>query len=76
MTEKNFAVLDVLDEIATAHQASVTQVSLAWVLTDPVMTSLIIGATSLDQLEENLGAVDVKLTKEEKQTLDDLTAWE
>ena len=76
MTEKNFAVLDVLDEIATAHQASVTQVSLAWVLTDPVMTSLIIGATSLEQLEENLGVVNVKLTQEEKQTLDDQTAWE
>jgi len=76
MTEKNFAVLDALDEIATAHQASVTQASLAWMLADPVMTSLIIGATSLEQLEENLGAVDVKLTKEEKQTLDDLTAWE
>jgi len=76
MTEKNFAVLDALDEIATAHQASVTQASLAWMLADPVMTSLIIGATSLEQLEENLGAVDLKLTEQEKQTLDDLTAWE
>jgi aryl-alcohol dehydrogenase-like predicted oxidoreductase len=76
MTEKNFAVLDKLDEIAIAHQASVTQVALAWMLADPVITSPIIGATSLEQLDENLGALDVKLTEDEKQALDDLTAWE
>lgn len=76
MTEQNFAVLDKLDEIAAAHLASVTQVSLAWLLEDPLITSPIIGATSLEQLEENLGALDVKLTEAEKQSLDELTAWE
>jgi aryl-alcohol dehydrogenase-like predicted oxidoreductase len=76
MTEQNFVVLDKLDKIAAEHQASVTQVSLAWLLADPVITSPIIGATSLEQLDENLGALDVKLTGEEKQTLDELTAWE
>ena len=76
MTEQNFAVLDKLDKIAAAHQASVTQVSLAWLLTEPLITSPIIGATSLEQLEENLGALDVKLTEVEKQSLDELTAWE
>ena len=76
MTEQNFVLLDKLDEIAAAHQASVTQVSLAWLLADPVITSPIIGATSLEQLDENLGALDVKLTGEEKQNLDELTAWE
>lgn len=76
LTERNFVVLDKLDEIAAAHQASVTQVSLAWLLADPVISSPIIGATTLEQLEENLGAVDVKLTEEERRTLDELTAWE
>jgi len=76
MTEHNFAILDTLDEIAAAHQATVTQVSLAWLLADPVISSPIIGATSLEQLEENLGALDVKLTEEEKQKIDDITAWE
>lgn len=75
MTEHNFVVLDKLDKIAAEHQASVTQVSLAWLLADPVITSPIIGATSLEQLDENLGALDVKLTGEEKQTLDELTTW-
>jgi aryl-alcohol dehydrogenase-like predicted oxidoreductase len=76
MTEQNFVVLDKLDEIAAAHQATVTQVALAWLLTDPVITSPIIGATSLEQLEENLRTLDMKLTETEKQALDELTAWD
>jgi aryl-alcohol dehydrogenase-like predicted oxidoreductase len=54
----------------------VTQVSLAWLLSDPVITSPIIGATSPEQLEENLGALDVNLTMEEKRQLDELTTWQ
>jgi len=76
MTERNFAVLDKLDEIAAAHEATVTQVSLAWLLADPVISSPIIGATTLEQLDENLGALNVKLTENEKRDLDELTAWE
>jgi aryl-alcohol dehydrogenase-like predicted oxidoreductase len=76
MTERNFIVLDKLDEIALAHHATVTQISLAWLLADSVITSPIIGATSLKQLEENLGSLDVKLTMEEKSELNELTDWE
>jgi aryl-alcohol dehydrogenase-like predicted oxidoreductase len=76
LTERNFSVLDKLDEIAISHQATVTQVSLAWLLSDPVITSPIIGATCPEQLEENLGALDVNLTMEEKRQLDELTAWQ
>lgn len=76
MNERNFVVLEKLDEIAALHQATVTQVALAWLLASPVITSPIIGATSLKQLEENLGALDVKLTDAEKRALDELTAWE
>jgi aryl-alcohol dehydrogenase-like predicted oxidoreductase len=75
MTEKNFAVLDRLDEIAASHHATVTQVALAWLLADPVITSPIISATSLSQLEENLGALEMKLSVEEKHALDEMTAW-
>ena len=75
LTEQNFVVLDKLDEIANVHDATVTQVALAWLLADPVITSPIIGETSIEQLEENLGALDVKLTVEEKQALDGVTAW-
>ena len=76
LTEQNFVVLDKLDEIASAHNATVTQVALAWLLADPVITSPIIGATSIAQLEENLGALDVKLTVDEKHVLDLMTAWD
>lgn len=76
MTEQNFVVLDKLDEVAASHQATVAQVALAWLLATPLVTSPIISATSLEQLEENLGALNVKLTAEEKQTLDELTAWD
>ena len=76
MTEKNFTLIEKMDEIGKARNATISQVALAWMLADPVITSPIIGATSLEQLEENLGALDVKLTGEEKQTLDELTAWE
>jgi len=75
LTEKNFTLLDVMDEIAAAHGATVSQVALAWMLADPVITSPIIGATSTEQLQENLGALNVKLTAEEKERLDGLTAW-
>jgi aryl-alcohol dehydrogenase-like predicted oxidoreductase len=74
MTEENFALLDKMDEIAAAHDATVSQVALAWMLADEVITSPIIGATSMEQLDENLGALDVKLTGEEKQILDKMTA--
>ena len=75
LTEKNFIVLDKLDEIAVSHQATVGQIALAWLLADPVITSPIIGATSMEQLSENLGALNVKLTEEEREPLDDLTRW-
>jgi aryl-alcohol dehydrogenase-like predicted oxidoreductase len=75
MTEKNFALLDKLSEIAASHQATIAQAALAWLLATPVITSPIIGATSLEQLDENLGALAITLTAEEKHDLDELTAW-
>ena len=76
MTEENFILLDKLDEIAASHQATVAQVALAWLLANPIVTSPIIGATSMEQLDENLGVLDLKLTDEEKNALDELTKWE
>jgi aryl-alcohol dehydrogenase-like predicted oxidoreductase len=54
----------------------VAQVALAWLLANPIVTSPIIGATSMEQLDENLGVLDLKLTDEEKNALDELTKWE
>jgi 1-deoxyxylulose-5-phosphate synthase len=75
MTEKNFALLHEMDRIASLHKATISQVALAWLLADPFITSLIIGATSMSQLNENLGALDMNLTEGERSALESMTAW-
>ncbi len=74
-TERNWALLDQMEILAKGKGASVSQVALAWLLADPLITSPIIGANSPEQLKDNLGAVDVRLTPEEKSALDQATAW-
>ncbi len=76
MTDGNFELLGAMDTIAKDLNASLSQVALAWLLADPVVTSPIIGATSTGQLDENLGALLLKLTPEQHQRLKDLTAWD
>ena len=73
LTDKNFALIDKMDEIAKTLNASISQVALAWIMSDPVITSPIIGATSIKQLDENLGALNVKLSEEQKDVLDEMT---
>jgi aryl-alcohol dehydrogenase-like predicted oxidoreductase len=59
--------------IAKAHGCSQARISLAWLLTKPVVTSVILGAKRLDQLQDNLAAVELKLTKEEIKQLDEVS---
>src|SRR6202051_1916573 len=73
LTEKTYAIVDELDIIARAHESTVARVALAWVQAQPGVTSTLIGARRLAQLEDNLKAVDVKLTAEEARRLDSLT---
>lgn len=75
MNESNFALLDEMDSIALAHNATVSQVALAWMLADRVITSPIIGATSIVQLQENLGALSLKLSPAELDVLSKRTEW-
>jgi aryl-alcohol dehydrogenase-like predicted oxidoreductase len=74
LTDKNFDVLDRLSEIGRARGKTVSQIALAWLLSMPSMTAPIIGANTPDQLSESLGAVGVRLTPEEMQSFDALTA--
>lgn len=76
MTDKNFDLIEKMDAMARAHNATISQVALAWMLTDPVITSPIIGPNKLSQWEDNLGALDVTLTSEEIQSLNDATRWQ
>lgn len=72
--EVGYQLIDRLRPIAERHHASVAQVSLAWILAKPFVTSIILGASKMSQLEDNLGAVSVELTAEEMAELDCLTA--
>lgn len=71
--EKGYSIVDALQEIAARRNASVAQVALAWLLHQPVVSSVIIGARKASQLADNLGAVDVKLDAEELKKLDDVS---
>ena len=72
--ERAWKVLEVMAPIAKAHSCSAARISLAWLLTKPFVTSVIIGAKRLDQLQDNLAAVDVKLTESEIKQLDEVSA--
>jgi aryl-alcohol dehydrogenase-like predicted oxidoreductase len=71
--ERTFAVVDLLEIIARAHDSTVARIALAWVQAQPGVSSTIIGARRLAQLDDNLQAIDVKLTAEELGRLDALT---
>ena len=76
MTETGFAAVDKLEEIGQDHGATIAQTAIAWILANPAVTSAIIGANSIEQLEDTLKGADVTLSAEEKKTLDDVTAWD
>lgn len=72
--ERAWKILDAIAPIAQAHGCSAARVSLAWLLAKPVVTSIIIGAKRLDQLKDNLAAVELKLAPDEIQILDEVSA--
>jgi aryl-alcohol dehydrogenase-like predicted oxidoreductase len=68
-----FKVVDKLREIGAGRGASPAQVALAWLLAQPHVSTVLVGATKMQQLDDNLRAGDVKLTAEELAALDELT---
>jgi aryl-alcohol dehydrogenase-like predicted oxidoreductase len=72
--ERTWRILDVLRPVAQAHNTSVATIALAWILAKPFVTSVIIGAKRVDQLQQNLAAVDIALTGEEMKQLDEVSA--
>lgn len=69
-TERNWSILEAVGEIADARGASYPQVAVAWLLAKPWVTSPIVGARTMEQLEDNLGAVEVRLDEDELERLD------
>lgn len=72
--EKHFAIVDALTSIANGLNTTAVRVALAWVQARPGVSSTIIGARTLAQLEDNVKALEVQLTAEETAVLDRLTA--
>ncbi len=72
-TEQNFRIVDALHEMGEQRGATIAQMALAWLLTQPFVTAPIVGANTVAQLEESLGAVDLRLTEDEMLRRDELT---
>jgi aryl-alcohol dehydrogenase-like predicted oxidoreductase len=71
--EKGFALVERMRQLAMQHRASVAQIAIAWLLAKDAVSSVILGATKLSQLDDNLGAANVKLTAAEIAELDAAT---
>lgn len=74
--DKYWAIHDAIETLAAEKGKTVSQISLAWLLGNPLITSPIIGPRSLEQLTDNLGAAGFRLVDEEKKKLDEISKWE
>jgi aryl-alcohol dehydrogenase-like predicted oxidoreductase len=67
--QRTWDVIEAVESIAQARGASLAQVALAWLADRPAVTSVILGARTLEQLEDNLGAAGLHLSEEETERL-------
>ncbi len=72
--DRGWRTIDLVRAMAKEKSTTPSAVSLAWLLAKPCVTSVIFGARSLAQLDENLAAADVKLTADDVKKLDDASA--
>src|ERR1700731_3403427 len=69
--EMGYLVVDALRKISAQHDASPARVALSWVLGRPAVSSVIVAARKAEQLEDNIGAVDLRLSDEDVRLLDE-----
>ncbi len=72
--DRLYDTIEVLLDVAKAHEVSAAQVALAWLLGRPGVTSLVIGARTSEQLADNLKSADLILTSDERAALDQVSA--
>ena len=68
--QRTWDVIEAVQSVAESRGVSMAQVALAWLVDRPMMSSVILGARTLEQLSENLGAADLRLTSDETERLD------
>jgi aryl-alcohol dehydrogenase-like predicted oxidoreductase len=69
-----FDCVDVMREIAKVHRVSVARIAIAWLLHQPFVTSVIVGARNVEQLDDNLAATEISLAAAELSELDRVSA--
>jgi len=72
--DRTWRVIDAVRETARAHDVTMSQVALSWLGQRPAVTSVILGARTVDQLVDNLAAADLRLTDDEEAHLSDVSA--
>lgn len=72
--EKAFDIIEVMKEIASDKKVTVAQIALSWLMHQPAVTSVIIGANKEQQLSDNLDSVNIQLTKDELGKLEKVSA--
>ncbi|MEO1446154.1 MAG: aldo/keto reductase [Cyanobacteria bacterium J06635_11] len=72
-TERNWAIVAELEKVSQETGRSMAQIAVNWVVNRPGVASVLVGATKLYQLEDNLGALDFQIPAELKQRLDDVS---
>lgn len=75
MHERGFRVVAAVEQVASRYQARPAQVALAWIMAQPGVTAPIASATSVEQVRELLGAIDLKLDAEAITTLNTASEW-
>lgn len=73
--DAGWRTLDAVRDVAEQTGSTPTAVSLAWLLAQPFMTAPIIGANSVEQLEQSLAAVELSLTTDQVDALSEASAW-
>ena len=68
--ERNWQIIDAVRKVAEDRGASMSQVAIAWTMARPVVRSVILGARTLGQLDDNLMAADLELSEDETRQLD------
>ena len=74
LRDESFEVAQKLKPLAEAHGKTLTQFALAWVLANPIITSVIIGPRTMEQLEDNLGCSDCVLSQADEEAIDQLVS--